>query len=263
MRKTTMLRALAAAGLADAPSPITNANRTYQSAPGINSDIPWQDLDWDGWRSERDRNALASLTERSRRPREAPTHWTPDLVGKRLVEALKTLRRIPARIGPKGYGSTMPEIIRDWADKLAQLENPDNSMLHTTRARSTPTADEVARMDEALSWPLRFLQGDELAAHLVVAWAQERAKGAPRDPQGKSGRRDSPAQKSLETAFRRFASSPSVPGADDLSPSDRAELLSMVDDATWSEVRVRLQRKRIRALTHCAACLNRAGVPVA
>lgn len=254
MRRATMMRALAAAGLAPAQNTQPD-EKLYENAPGISIDVKWQDLDWDQWRADRDEKALQSLRKRATRPRDEPRIWTHEIVGRRLVDALRTLRRLPARTGPAGYGSTMPEILRDWADKLAQLENPDNSRIGVRVTRSVTSA-ELARMEEALSWPLRYLADDPLAGRLVWAWAAQRARGT------RPGERGDSVSESLEAAYREYSSSPLAPGADQISPADRKAILDALDREAWGSIRARLQRRRVHGLKVCADGLNAAGVAV-
>lgn len=97
-------------------------------------------------------------------------HWTPEYVGKRLVDAHATLRRIPMRIWPKAYGSVMPEYRHEGVELAYQagagtLGDGRNRFVRGTDAR------EQARMEEALRWPLQFLSDQPVYARAVNYWA--------------------------------------------------------------------------------------------
>ena len=61
----------------------------------------------------------------------------------RFEEAALTLRRLPAGDGPRGYGSSWPEYVREQRHAYGY---------HETRLRVVPSAREIARMEEVLDW---------------------------------------------------------------------------------------------------------------
>lgn len=63
----------------------------------------------------------------------------------RLEEAALTLRRLPnpAGTGPKGYGSSWPEYVRETRHAYGY---------HAARMRVIPNPREISRMDEAIGW---------------------------------------------------------------------------------------------------------------
>ena len=67
----------------------------------------------------------------------------------RLEEAALTLRRVPhpPGSGPKGYGSSWPEYVREARHAYGY---------HEARMKVVPSAREIERMEEALGW-LAFL----------------------------------------------------------------------------------------------------------
>jgi hypothetical protein len=259
VRKRTMLRQLVVAGIIDGPTPPPEPQQDQRPAPtpGLDPHVDWDDLDWDAWRAERDKQALARLHRLNAQAQASPERWDADLVGDRIIEGLKVLRRCKGRVAPAGYGSTMPAYVHDWGDKLAQAESPDDDQI---RVHIPPTSKELARMEEALAWPMRFLHEHPLEARLVWAWAMARAKPPRRATRSRSGRGED-LEKALETAFREFLSSPHAPGADDLSPAMRAALMGYWHD-DMGAIRLRLQRARRRGLTVCAIRLNDLGVDV-
>lgn len=55
-------------------------------------------------------------------PEFVPPTWDGPHVGKRLIEALETLQRLPMRNGPRAFGNGWPSYQREWSDLLAQQE---------------------------------------------------------------------------------------------------------------------------------------------
>lgn len=114
-----------------------------------------------------------------------PSVWLPEYVGLRLIEALKTLHAIPMRLWPKEFGNAWPaykhvverfdenarEIGVSWDDKQARQAEQN-------RSRVPPTAHEITRMEEALAWPMRYLQDeDPVVGRTMMRWALIRSQG--------------------------------------------------------------------------------------
>lgn len=70
---------------------------------------------------------------------------SPREIEDRLEEAAITLRRLPhpPGSGPKGFGNSWPEYVRDARHAYGY---------HEARVRVVPSSDEIARMDEAIEW---------------------------------------------------------------------------------------------------------------
>lgn len=68
----------------------------------------------------------------------------------RLEEAALTLQRLPnpAGSGPRGYGSSWPEYVREARHAYGY---------HNAHVRVVPTAAEISRMEECLGW-MRLVQ---------------------------------------------------------------------------------------------------------
>jgi hypothetical protein len=83
---------------------------------------------------------------------------------------------------PKAFGNSWPTVSYEWADLLAQQEQEqaekDRSAREQNKARLSPSASEVARMEAALYWPAHYLAGDVRLLRAVnfvaVAQAYER-----------------------------------------------------------------------------------------
>ena len=112
---------------------------------------------------------------RTRRP---PERWSLLHVMERSEEAFRTLARLPIATRPRGYVNSMPYHIYDTGDLNAQLETREleNMARLRNRVRIPPSPDEIARMEEALHWPARYLSGAEFhhvarAVNLGSLWA--------------------------------------------------------------------------------------------
>lgn len=105
---------------------------------------------------------------------DVPLEWTPEHVGARLIEAYETLRLSCGYVGPKAFGNGWPEVMREFAD----LVDPDAQKNHAAERgsrRDRPSAEAVSRMNEALGWPRRFLDGELLKADALMLWAYAKA----------------------------------------------------------------------------------------
>jgi hypothetical protein len=92
-------------------------------------------------------------------PEYVPEYWTGPHVGLRLVEAFKTLANMP----DVGFGSSRgfwPAYLYEWHDLLAQEESDaqskDDAASALNRAKIRPSARDVSRMEQAISWPGRY-----------------------------------------------------------------------------------------------------------
>lgn len=92
---------------------------------------------------------------------------TRDELRDRLREAARTLRsvKLTSRDIPQSIRSAWPEIVRKAADQFAAEVGATESEvkdMHAPRlrVRLCPSAAEISRMDEALSW-LEWIHGDE------------------------------------------------------------------------------------------------------
>jgi hypothetical protein len=109
-----------------------------------------------------------------------PDRWTPEHVARRLVDAFKTLDRMPRVRGPRQPGDHWPRHRVEWADHLAQAELPDSEKRERAdwrnRAGMKPTSPEITAMDASLEW-LRDLRGVDSGMALVTSfWALRAAR---------------------------------------------------------------------------------------
>ncbi|WEF52544.1 hypothetical protein AFIC_001035 [[Pseudomonas] carboxydohydrogena] len=103
-------------------------------------------------------------------PDPLPPTWTAEHVGKRLIEAHAVLNRVPMKLAPAGYGAMWPAY-RHEAGELAHQAGAGTLAIGRNVIVRTASADEVARMNEALQWPMQFLGATPHAAEYVNWWA--------------------------------------------------------------------------------------------
>ena len=82
------------------------------------------------------------------------------------------------RTRPKSFGNSWPMFSDMTAAEQQQLLNElqqENRLkdyyAEQNRTRIMPSADDVYLMDEALAWPMRYLQGDRDLALITTGWA--------------------------------------------------------------------------------------------
>lgn len=95
------------------------------------------------------------------KPRKQPA-LTVDEIEERLEEAALTLKRMPAKDGPKGYGSSWPDVVRSRFTAYGFEE---------ARMRVIPSAQEIQRMEDAIDW-LRLLD-DPNDRHIMWMRAEQ------------------------------------------------------------------------------------------
>jgi hypothetical protein len=117
-----------------------------------------------------DPTRLGTIIDRPRLPKV----WTAAYVGARLIEAHKILLRLPGTIWPKGYGTAWPLYKVEAGEAAIQYGAGTLASLSMPRPRGA-SADAVARMNEAISWPMQFLSNRPGAAADVNYWAADAA----------------------------------------------------------------------------------------
>jgi hypothetical protein len=114
-------------------------------------------------------------------PEYIPPFWIGSHVGLRLVQAFKTLGKMPMSFGPRFGSGYWPQYRHEWEDLLAQEEAAkDDKQLRAeafNRVRIPPTAIEVGNMETAIVWPARYLTSRPLIMRVVHRVAAGRARG--------------------------------------------------------------------------------------
>ncbi|WP_316172112.1 MULTISPECIES: hypothetical protein [unclassified Bradyrhizobium] len=95
------------------------------------------------------------------RPR-APERWTPRHVGNRLIEAHRTLKRLPIKIRPASVKTAWP---------VFEQEPVDSD--EDEHVKVDATAAEIELMEDAIGWPMRFLPAVFASAGDVNRWASQ------------------------------------------------------------------------------------------
>jgi hypothetical protein len=118
-------------------------------------------------------------------PEYVPPFWIGSHVGLRLVQAFKTLAKMPMSFGPQSGSGYWPRYRHEWEDLLAQEEAAkDDTQLRAeafNRVRIPPTAIEVGNMETAIVWPARYLAARPLIMRAVHRVAAGRARGQETD----------------------------------------------------------------------------------
>jgi hypothetical protein len=116
-----------------------------------------------------------------------PANWTGEYVATRMILAFETLRRIPGRSGPQQFGNGWPEYMFTDEDLRGRADDHrkfvwDRMVIQADRFAPPKRIDltekdytEFDLMDEALSWPLRYLQAHPLHADAINIWAMAKA----------------------------------------------------------------------------------------
>jgi hypothetical protein len=117
---------------------------------------------------------LLTTPGRQQAPEYVPTYWIGPHVGKRLAEALRTLRHLPINGCPAGFTNSWPEYAIEWTDRLAQLEGDQEQQEQEAKARNwtriVPSSVEISRMETAIVWPARYLGYVPQLLRTVQAW---------------------------------------------------------------------------------------------
>jgi hypothetical protein len=113
-------------------------------------------------------------------PEYVPTQWDGPHVGRRLIEAFRTLAKLPVANGPRFCSGFWPEWTREWSDEMARLEADTEQLAAEARAanrvRILPTAIEISRMEAAIAWPARYLATRPILGRTVQLIAMWRSR---------------------------------------------------------------------------------------
>lgn len=108
--------------------------------------------------------------------------WTRELVMDRLEEAIKLVHRTAGRVGPRGYGSSMPAYIYSELDLWYQQTQTDEERaqgdFERNRVRRPATTEQIRQAEEALEWPRRFVAHEQTRKALLL-WMMSKALRVP------------------------------------------------------------------------------------
>jgi hypothetical protein len=103
-----------------------------------------------------------------------PPKWCGDWVSRRWVEGLKTLRLIPFKGAPPGFGKAWPAYAYEWQDLIAQQQQGElqATQHEQNRVRLQPSYRQVTMCEAVISWPLYLADLEPvLLAFNRVGWA--------------------------------------------------------------------------------------------
>jgi hypothetical protein len=113
-------------------------------------------------------------------PEYIPPHWDGVHVGKRLIEGLRTLSQLTIGGRCSGFISAWPSYQYEWTDGLAQASADQVQQQQDAHARNwtriVPSAEEIAHMEQAIAWPMRYLRDVPQLLRVVQAVAHGRAR---------------------------------------------------------------------------------------
>ncbi|MBS4018756.1 MAG: hypothetical protein KGZ68_11015 [Dechloromonas sp.] len=98
-----------------------------------------------------------------------PAQWSIHHVRVRLKEAARGCERIVGRVGPRADRGFWPATITEWADKVSRLSGAGRPV---TEIDAAGDEHDVARIEEAIQWPMRYLSkpGLETVIKTVQMW---------------------------------------------------------------------------------------------
>ena len=110
------------------------------------------------------------------------------MILERLIEAFETDIALPIRVGPKAFGSAMPEYIHSAAENFARMREDitetggartredEAAQRRQTERRAKCSRERISRMEEAFDWVRKYVW-DEEARQVLLAYAEIKARG--------------------------------------------------------------------------------------
>lgn len=114
--------------------------------------------------------------------RRAPRadRWDSELVGNRIIDALRTLARMPLSVLPRAVRTVWPEFqgMTPKERRAMEFEAHQAGTLRglyadRNRVRIPPSSTEIELMEEAIGWVPRYLGDDSESAMIVTGWRGE------------------------------------------------------------------------------------------
>lgn len=106
----------------------------------------------------------------------------------RLIEAMETDIALPVRVGPKSFGSSMPDYIHTAAENFvreredlehtggARTREDRDAERRRTERRAKCSSVRISRMEAAFDWVRQYIFDDE-ARQVLLAYAEVKARG--------------------------------------------------------------------------------------
>jgi hypothetical protein len=113
---------------------------------------------------------------------EVPTTWSGPHVGRRLMEAMRTLRALPAP-NAAAYRVAWPAYSYEWDDLVAQHKQGEleRTQQQQNRTRLLPSIRDITIMERAIVWPAVYLGRSQIIASatnlVALAHALDRDAG--------------------------------------------------------------------------------------
>lgn len=153
---------------------------------------------------------------------DIPTAWTPEHVQNRMVEAFDILARSGTRVGPRQHANGWPAMIHEFADLVDAQARALAEKERQQERRARPTAEQLSRMNEALKWPMTYLDGKPLQSDALMLWAYATALG--RDMAAMLHHRKKKAMALADEIMRKHNAPPHIHEGKVMDTRDRAVL---------------------------------------
>jgi hypothetical protein len=93
-------------------------------------------------------------------PEYVPPSWIGPHVGLRLIEALRTLRKLPVNGSPAGFFNSWPAFQPEYSERASYEDDDEwkkDQLALGNRIRPRPSSIEIQRMEICIIWPGRYL----------------------------------------------------------------------------------------------------------
>lgn len=112
-----------------------------------------------------------------------PLLWTATQVQIRLVDAFKVVMKTVSRPGPRAFGNSLPDVVREFADYAGRHEAEGERLekwmqdVEMSRRNDEFSALQFDLADEAITWASRFLSDSPMLADALQVWALGVSRG--------------------------------------------------------------------------------------
>lgn len=102
--------------------------------------------------------------------------WDVDAVDLRLIDAIRLAGASAGAIGPNAMKGFWPQLEAEWGDLLAQAGGGKELDFEP---RVGPSARDMTRMEEAIRWPVLYLQPHDGPRRVLMLWLRCKAYRIP------------------------------------------------------------------------------------